>query len=104
MSVKQTSIYVVRMRFVTITWDHTTAAAVLGTLEMDKPVLVIVKFLLIGCYYIFFRGYVHNSFKILSTQRCKKKKNQRNSVSTFRKYQDTIIKEWIQVLYSFIQI
>ena len=54
MSVKQTSIYVVRMRFVTITWDHTTAAAVLGTLEMDKPVLVIVKFLLIGCYYIFF--------------------------------------------------
>ena len=33
-----------------------------------------------------------------------KKKNERNSVSTFRKYQDTIIKEWIQVLYSFIQI
>ena len=44
----------VRMRFATITWDHTTAAAVLGTLEMDKPVLVIVKFLLIECYYIFF--------------------------------------------------
>ena len=42
------------MRFVTITWDHTTAAAVLGTLEMDKRVLVIVKLLLIGCYYIFF--------------------------------------------------
>ena len=78
MSVKQTSIYVVRMRFVTITWDHTTAAAVLGTLEMDKPVLVIVKFLLIGCYYIFFfRGYVHNSFKILSTQGCKKKKRKK---------------------------
>ena len=56
MSVKQTSIYVVRMRFVTITWDHTTAAAVLGTLEMDKPVLVIVKFLLIGCYYIYFHS------------------------------------------------
>ena len=54
MSVKQASIHVVRMRFVTITWDHTTAAAVLGTLEMVKRVLVIVKFLLIGCYYIFF--------------------------------------------------
>ena len=54
MSVKQASIHVVLMRFVTITWDHTTAPAVLGTLEMDKkPVLVIVKFLLIGCYYIF---------------------------------------------------
>ena len=52
-SVKQASIHVVRMRFVTITWDHTTASAVLGTLEMDKRVLVIVKFLLIGCYYIF---------------------------------------------------
>ena len=54
MSVKQASIHVVRMRFVTITWDHTTAPAVLGTLEMDKPVMVIVRFLLIGCYYIFF--------------------------------------------------
>ena len=32
------------------------------------------------------------------------KKNERNSVSTFRKCQDTIIKEWIQVLFSFIQI
>ena len=74
MSVKQASIHVVRMRFVTITWDHTTAAAVLGTLEMDKRVLVIVKFLLIGCYYIFFVGYDHNSFKILFTQRCKKVK------------------------------
>ena len=77
MSVKLASIHVVRMRFVTITWDHTTAAAVLGTLEMDKRVLVIVKFLHIGCYYIFFRGYVHNSFKVLFTQRCKKKKNER---------------------------
>ena len=39
--------------------------------------------------HFFFRGYVHNSFKILSTQGCKKK-NERNSVSTFRKCQDTI--------------
>ena len=106
MSVKQTSIYVVRMRFATITWDHTTAAAVLGTLEMDKPVLVIVKFLLIECYYIFFfvvmsiivlRFFLHKGVE-------KKQKNKRNSVSTFRKCQDTIIKEWIQVLFSFIQI
>ena len=97
MSVKQASIHVVRMRFVIITWDHTTAAAVLGTLEMDKRVLVIVKFLLIGCYYIFFLGYVHNSFKILFTQRCKKIKqnktktnertNERNNVPTPRQYQ-----------------
>ena len=89
MSVKLASIHVVRMRFVTITWDHTTAAAVLGTLEMDKRVLVIVKFLHIGCYYIFFRGYVHNSFKILFTQRCKKKQktNERNNVPTPRQYQ-----------------
>ena len=48
MSVKQVSIHVIRMRFVTITWDHTTAAAVLGTLEMVKRVSVIVKFLLSG--------------------------------------------------------
>ena len=54
MSVKQASTHVIRMRCVTITWDHTTAPAVLGTLEMDKRVLVIVKFLLTGCYYIFF--------------------------------------------------
>ena len=101
MSVKQASIHVVRMRFVTITWDHTTALAVLGTLEMDKRVLVIVKFLLTGCYYIFFLGYVHNSFKILFTQRCKKNKtkqnktkkrtnertNERNNVPTPRQYQ-----------------
>ena len=53
MSVKQGSIHVVRMRFVTITLGHTTAPAVLGTLEMDKTALVIVKFLLIGCYYFF---------------------------------------------------
>ena len=73
MSVKQVSIHVIRMRFVTITWDHTTAAAVLGTLEMDKRVSVIVKFLLIGWYY-FFCGFVNNSFKILCTKRCKKGK------------------------------
>ena len=54
MSVKQVSIHVIRMRFVTITWDHTTAAAVLGTLEMVKRVSVIVKFLLSGWYYCFF--------------------------------------------------
>ena len=102
MSVKQASIHVVRMRFVTITWDHTTAAAVLVTLEMDKHVLVIVKFLLIGCYYIFFGGYVHNSFKILLRQRCKKKKNQRTNEIIFRRLGNikpqTIIKEWIQAV------
>ena len=53
MSVKQVSIHVIGMRFVTITWDHTTAAAVLGTLEMVKRVSVIVKFLLSGWYYFF---------------------------------------------------
>ena len=67
MSVKQVSIHVMRMRFVTITWDHTTAAAVLGTLEMDKRVSVIVKFLLIGCYY----------FLILFTKRCQKRKKKK---------------------------
>ena len=67
MSVKQVSIHVIRMRFVTITWDHTTAAAVLGTLEMDKRVSVIVKFLLIGCYY----------FLILFTKRCQKRKKKK---------------------------
>ena len=41
------------MRCVTITWDHTTAPAVLGTLEMVKRVSVIVRFLLIGWYYFF---------------------------------------------------
>ena len=53
MSVKQASTHVIRMRCVTITWDHTTAPAVLGTLEMVKRVSVIVRFLLIGCYHFF---------------------------------------------------
>ena len=53
MSVKQASIHVIRMRCVTITWDHTTAPVVLGSLEMVKRVSVIVKFLLIGWYYFF---------------------------------------------------
>ena len=51
MSVKQISFHVIRIRCVTITWDHTTAPAVLGTLEMVKRVSVIVKFLLIEWYY-----------------------------------------------------
>ena len=71
MSVKQVSIHVIGMRFVTITWDHTTAAAVLGTLEMVKRVSVIVKFLLSGWYYFFFvvlsiivlRFFVQNNVK-----------------------------------------
>ena len=67
MSVKQVSIHVMRMRCVTITWDHTTAPAVLGTLEMDKRVSVIVKFLLIGRYY----------FLIVFTKRCKKRKKKK---------------------------
>ena len=52
MSVKQASTHVIRMRCVTITWDHTTAPAVLGTLEMVKRVSVIVRFLLGGTTFL----------------------------------------------------
>ena len=81
MSVKQVSIYVIRMGFVTITWNRTTPAAVLGTLEMDKRVSVIVKFLLIGWYYFF----VVLSIIVLRffLQKDVKKKKKQSNVTTF---------------------
>ena len=59
------------MRCVTITWDHTTAPAVLGTLEMVKRVSVIVRFLLIGWYYVF----VVMSIMVFTKDVKKKKQN-----------------------------
>ena len=84
MSVKQASTHVIRMRCVTITWDHTTAPAVLGTLEMVKRVSVIVRFLLIGWYYVFVVMSIMVLRFFLQKDVRKKKQNQKNNEIMFR--------------------